>query len=194
MRILRGERRAKTSCIVSRDAVSAISVLSCTSRLKDSLVKSRKKQSDEGAVAPLKNSRQLGCVFQDIEPPKSILWKGTDMPKPIQRVKFTKAIARHTKIRDQNPSTHTVQFSKKPLRHIKIREDNGPPLGVVQRTSAPRTLPNWRLGLRKRNRRMAKGVLKLKERDEATFFSPIECLPAPSVIKEARRNKRRQKI
>ena len=26
------------------------------------------------------------------------------MQRPIQRVKFTKAIARHTKIRDQNPS------------------------------------------------------------------------------------------
>ena len=26
--------------------------------------------------------------------------EGTDMPKPIQRVKFTKAIARHTKIRN----------------------------------------------------------------------------------------------
>ena len=26
------------------------------------------------------------------------------MQKPIQRVKFTEAIARHTKIRDQNPS------------------------------------------------------------------------------------------
>ena len=26
------------------------------------------------------------------------------MPRPIQRVKFTKAIARQTKIRDQNPS------------------------------------------------------------------------------------------
>ena len=26
------------------------------------------------------------------------------MQKPIQRVKFAKAIARHTKIRDQNPS------------------------------------------------------------------------------------------
>ena len=37
-------------------------------------------------------------------PPKSIIRNGTDMPKPIQRVKFTKAIARHTKIRDQNPS------------------------------------------------------------------------------------------
>ena len=48
--------------------------------------------------------RQLGCVFQDMTPPKSILRKSTDMPKPIQRVKFTKAIARHTKIRDQNPS------------------------------------------------------------------------------------------
>ena len=26
------------------------------------------------------------------------------MQRPIQRVKFTKAITRHTKIRDQNPS------------------------------------------------------------------------------------------
>ena len=36
-------------------------------------------------------------------PPKSVLRKGTDMQKPIQRMKFTKALARHTKIRDQNP-------------------------------------------------------------------------------------------
>ena len=50
------------------------------------------------------DARHLGCVFQDMTPPKSILRKGTDMPKPIQRVKFTKAIARHTKIRDQDPS------------------------------------------------------------------------------------------
>ena len=39
-----------------------------------------------------------------MKPPKSVLRKGTDMPRPIQRVKFTKAIASHTKIRDQNPS------------------------------------------------------------------------------------------
>ena len=50
------------------------------------------------------NARQLGCVFQDMKPPKSILRKSSDMQKPIQRVKFTKSIARHTKIRDQNPS------------------------------------------------------------------------------------------
>ena len=50
------------------------------------------------------DARQLGCVFQDMTPPKSTLRKCTDMRKPIQRVKFTKAIARQTKIRDQNPS------------------------------------------------------------------------------------------
>ena len=50
------------------------------------------------------DARQLGCVFHDMTPPKFILRKCTDMRKPIQRVKFTKAIARHTKIRDKNPS------------------------------------------------------------------------------------------
>ena len=47
---------------------------------------------------------QVGCVFQDMTPPKSILRKSTDMRKPIQRVKFTKAIARHTNICDKNLS------------------------------------------------------------------------------------------
>ena len=50
------------------------------------------------------NARQLGCVFQDMEPPKSILPKSSDMQKPIQRVICTKAVARHAKNRDQNPS------------------------------------------------------------------------------------------
>ena len=50
------------------------------------------------------NARQLGCVFHDMKQPKSILRKSTNMQRPIQRVKFKKAIARHTKIRDQNPS------------------------------------------------------------------------------------------
>ena len=50
------------------------------------------------------SSKRQSCVFQDMTPPKSILRKSSDMQKPIQRVKFTKAIARHTKIRDQNPS------------------------------------------------------------------------------------------
>ena len=40
------------------------------------------------------DARQLGCIFQDMTPPKSILRKSTDMQKPIQRMKFTEAIAR----------------------------------------------------------------------------------------------------
>ena len=68
--------------------------------------KRSKNNGDKSAVAMLKSTRQLGCVFQDMEPPKSssILRKSSNMQRPIQRVKFTKAIARHTKILDQNPS------------------------------------------------------------------------------------------
>ena len=66
--------------------------------------RSDKKLGQNSSKRQSSDARQLGCVFQDMTPPKSILRKGTDMPKPIQRVKFTKAIARHTKIRDQNPS------------------------------------------------------------------------------------------
>ena len=54
------------------------------------------------------DARQLGCVFQDMKPLKSILRKSTDMQKPIQRVKLTKTIARHTKNRDKNPSLEMI--------------------------------------------------------------------------------------
>ena len=36
-----------------------------------------------------RSARQLGCVFQEMKPPKSISRKSSDMQKPIQRVKFT---------------------------------------------------------------------------------------------------------
>ena len=66
--------------------------------------RSDQKLGQNSSKRQFSDARQLGCVFQDMTPPKSILRKSTDMAKPIQRVKFTKAIARHTKIRDQNPS------------------------------------------------------------------------------------------
>ena len=64
--------------------------------------KRSKKNGDKIAVAILKNTRQLGCVFQDVEPPKSssILRKRSDIRKPIRCVKFTKAVVRHADIRD----------------------------------------------------------------------------------------------
>ena len=67
--------------------------------------RSDKKLGQNSSKRQSSDARQLGCVFQDMTPPKSILRKGTDMPKPIQRVKFTKAIARHTQnSRPRNPS------------------------------------------------------------------------------------------
>ena len=77
---------------------------SCHNRTEKPVRKSGKKLGQNSSRSQFSNARQLGCVFQDMTPPKSILRKSTDVPKPIQRVKFKKAIARHTKIRDQNPS------------------------------------------------------------------------------------------
>ena len=86
--------------------------------------KRSKKNCDRSAVAMLKknehhhrvgrpvkngyssNTRQLGCVFQDMEPPKSlsILRKSSDLRKPIRCVRFTEAVVCHANIRDQNTS------------------------------------------------------------------------------------------
>ena len=66
--------------------------------------RSDKKLGQKSSKRQSSDARQLGCVFQDMTPPKSILRNCTDIRKPIQRVKFTKAVARHTNIRDQNLS------------------------------------------------------------------------------------------
>ena len=68
--------------------------------------KRSKKNGDKSAVDMLKSTRQLGCVFQDMEPPRSssILRKSSNTRKPIRCVQFTKAVVRHADIRDQNPS------------------------------------------------------------------------------------------
>ena len=77
------------------------------------------------------NARQLGCVFQDMKPPTSILRKSTDMQRPIQRVKFTKAIV-HV----------TLKFETKILRSDIF--------ALVNLISAAPTLQNLRIGLRRR--------------------------------------------
>ena len=80
---------------------------SCAHRQVDEQLSNRsKKNGDKRAVAMLKVTRQLGCVFQDMELPKSssILRKSSDILKPIRCVQFTKAVVRHADIRDQKPS------------------------------------------------------------------------------------------
>ena len=86
------------------------------------------------------NTRQLDNVFQDMEPPKlsSTFRKSSDMQKPIQRVKFTKAVARHTQIRDKNPSLGLIcpgephQRGPKNLRIGLRRRQSGKSDGPVK--------------------------------------------------------------
>ena len=125
------------------------------------------------------DARQWGCVFQDMTPPKSILRKSSDMQKPIQRVKFTKAIARHTRIRDQNPS----------LGYICPGEphERSPNASIFEDRSLEET--EWQeQGAREAAWKLAKNVLKIKEHERATFFSPSEnrCHLASSLKPEER--------
>ena len=148
--------------------------------------KRSKKNDDKSAVAMLKrneqpNTRQLGCVFQDMEPPKSssILRKSPNIRKPIRCVKFTMAVVRHDDIRDQNP----------PLGMIcpgdpHQRNPNAP---KFEDRSQEET--EWQeQGAREAAWRLAKNVFKLKEHQRAAFFSPSEnkCLPVSTLKPEER--------
>ena len=106
------------------------------------------------------DARQLGCVFQDMTPPKSILRKSTDTPRPITRAKFTKAVARHTKIRDQNPSLGKICPGEP-----HERSPNAP---KFEDRSQEET--EWQeQGAREAAWKLAKNVLKLKEKTEQHY-------------------------
>ena len=130
----------------------------------------------------LKVTRQLGCVFQDVEPPKSssILRKSSDIRKPIRCVKFTKAVVRHADIRDQNPSLGMICPGDPHQRNPNAPkfEDRSQEETEWQEQSAREAA--WKV---------AKNVLKLKEHERATFFSPSEnrCLLAPPTLKPEER-------
>ena len=99
------------------------------------------------------------------------------MQKPIQRVKFTKAIARHTKIRDQNPSVGLIC----PCEPHQ-RSPNAPKFDDRSQEET-----EWQeQGAREAAWRLAKSVLNLKEKNKAAFFSPSEnrCLPASTLKPE----------
>ena len=140
--------------------------------------RSDKKLGQNSSKRQLSDARQLGCVFQDMTPPKSILRKSTDMPKTIQRVKLKKAIARHTKIRDQNP--RSVTFVQVNLMSVAPMLQN---LRIVHKKR------QWQeLGAREAAWKLAKNVFKLKEHERAAFFSSPEdrCLPASTLKPEER--------
>ena len=140
--------------------------------------RSDKKLGQKSSKRRSSDARQLGCVFQDMTPPKSILRKCTDMRKPVQRVKFTKAIARHTEIRDQNPSLELICPGDP-----HERSPNEPKFEDLSQEE------EWQeQGAREAAWKLAKSVLNLKEQERATFFSLSEkrCLPASTLKLEER--------
>ena len=92
------------------DANLGVSALFCTAKMTNSLAMCLKKNGDKSAVAVLKITRQLGCVCQDMEPPKStaILRKSSNILKPIRCVRFTEAVLRHANIREHKPSLGVI--------------------------------------------------------------------------------------
>ena len=101
------------------------------------------------------------------------------MQRPIQRVKFTKAIARHTELRDQNPS----------LGYICPGEPHQRSPNAPEFEDRSQEETEWQeQGAREAAWKLAKSVLKLKEKNRATFFSPSEnwCLPASTLKPEER--------
>ena len=151
-------------------------------RVEDKPSKRSYKNGDKSAVAMLKSTRQLGCVFQDMELPKSssILRKSSDRQKPIRCVKFTKAVLRHANIRDQNPLLGMICPGDPHQRNPNAPkfEDRSEEETEWQERCAREAA--WRL---------AESILKLKEKNKAALFSPSEnwCLSAPSTLEPEER-------
>ena len=125
--------------------------------------RSDKKMGQNSSKRQSSDARQLGLVFEEMTPPNWILRKSSDMQKPVQRVKFTKPIARHTKIRDQNPS---LGFFCPGEPHQ--RSSNAP---NFEERSLEDT--EWQeQGAREAAWKLANDVWKFKEQERATFFSP----------------------
>ena len=87
----------------NRDAKSLKSAYSGTKRLTSQLDKKPMESGGKGSVALLKNWKQSGCVFKDIEPPisRSILRKGNIFGTKAQRAILERYITPRSKIRKE---------------------------------------------------------------------------------------------
>ena len=117
-----------------------------------------------------------------MEPPKSssILRKSSNIRKPIRCAKFTKAVVRHSDIRDQIPSLGMICPGDPQQRNPNAPKFEDRSQEETERQERCAREAEWRL---------TKSILKLKEKSKAAFLSPSEnwCLPAPSNLKSEER-------
>ena len=109
------------------------------------------------------STRQLGCVFEDMEPPRSssILRKNSNILKPIRCDQFTEAVKRHANIRDQKPSLGMICPGDPHQRNPNAPkfEDRSQEETEWQERCAREAA--WRL---------AKKILKLKEKHKSNIL------------------------
>ena len=126
----------------------------------------------------LEDTRQLGCVSQDMEPPRSssILRKSSNTSKPIRCVRFTKTVLHFANIRDQNPSLGMICPDDPHQRNRNAPKFEDRSQEETERQERCAREETWML---------TKNILKLKEEHKSIFFSPTEdrCLPSPYQIK-----------
>ena len=142
--------------------------------------KKSKKGGAKGSVAMLKESIQLGCVYQDSCPRQSILSEPGKLGSKL-----------------------AVIFPKGTWHQIRIRERKGPSRGIIQKRApherSPCT-PKFRersheetLHLERCARKAAwvwQNIYKLKNSEKATFYTAIESrvMPAPTSKRPEERN------
>ena len=88
--------------------------------------------------------------------------------KPIRCVKFTKAVVRHAKIRDQNPSLGMIWPSDPHQRNpnaLKFEDRSQEETEWQERCAREAA---WRL---------AKSILKLQEKHTVQFLTPSDLIP-----------------
>ena len=78
-------------------------MFSSAQRGRQSAKQATEKIGGKGSVALLKNSRQFGCVLQDVGPPKSnsISRKGTKFLGPQRSVQLSRGASRRMKTRER---------------------------------------------------------------------------------------------
>ena len=125
------------------------------------------------------DARQLGCVFQDMTPPKSILRKCTDMRETNPKCKIHQVYCASHQNSRKNPS----------LGNICPGEPHQRSPNAPQFEDRFQEETEWQeQGAREASLKLAKSVFKFKEHERATFFSPSEnwCLPASTLKPEER--------
>ena len=129
------------------------------------------KKNVKSAVVFLSITRQLGCAFQDMEPPKSttILRKSSNILKPFRCVRFTEVVLRHANIRDQNPSLGMICPGE-----LHQRNPNAP---KFEDRSQEQTEWQERCA-REAAWRLAKNILKIKEKQKKHHSSHLRRIGA----------------